>query len=63
MRQDLMAAIREMVRVSGKPAEALAQYHRAIRDRVPLENVAELREQVLRQVQEDFVGYARKVAP
>jgi hypothetical protein len=42
--------------------EALARYHRAIRDRQPLERVAELREAVLRQVQEDFVAYARKDA-
>jgi len=43
--------------------EALSQYHRAIRDKVPLERVAELREVVLRQVQEDFVAYARNDGP
>ena len=41
--------------------DALALYHRAIRDQEPLERVAELREQVIRQVQEDFVAYRRKV--
>jgi len=41
--------------------DALAHYHRAIRDQEPLERVAELREQVIRQVQEDFVAYRRKV--
>jgi len=41
--------------------DALAQYHRAIRDQEPLERVAELREQVIRQVQEDFVAYRLKV--
>lgn len=40
--------------------DALAAYHRAIRDDEPLETVAELREQVIRQVQEDFVAYSRK---
>ena len=39
---------------------ALAQYHQAIMDNQPLEVVAELREHVIRQAQEDFVAYARK---
>lgn len=39
---------------------ALAHYHRAILKKEPPERVAELREQVIRQVQEDFVAYARK---
>lgn len=41
---------------------ALARYHRAIRDKKPLENVAELREQVLRQIEKDFMAYARETA-
>ena len=40
--------------------DALAQYHRAIRDGAPPETVAELREMVIRQVQEDFVAYTQK---
>ena len=40
--------------------DALAQYHRAIMDNEPLENVAELREMLIRQVQEDFVAYAQR---
>lgn len=39
---------------------ALAEYHQAIMEERPLEKVAELRENVIRQVQEDFVAYARK---
>jgi hypothetical protein len=39
---------------------ALAQYHQAIMDNQPLEVVAELREHVIRQAQEDFVAYSRK---
>jgi hypothetical protein len=39
---------------------ALAEYHRAIMENQPLEYVAELREHVIRQAQEDFVAYARK---
>jgi len=42
--------------------DALARYHRAIRNQDPLERVAELREQVLRQVQEDFSAYRNKLA-
>ncbi|QLA19049.1 phage regulatory CII family protein [Desulfolutivibrio sulfoxidireducens] len=40
--------------------EALTQYHRAMRDRQPPENVAALRETVIRQVQEDFVAYIQE---
>jgi hypothetical protein len=36
---------------------AVAEYHRAIMDDEPAEIVAELREQVIRQVQEDFVAF------
>jgi len=39
---------------------ALAEYHQAIMEARPLEQVAELRERVIRQVQEDFVAYTRK---
>jgi hypothetical protein len=39
---------------------ALAEYHQAIREGRPLEQVAELREQVIRQVQEDFVAFAQE---
>jgi len=42
--------------------DAMAAYHRAIREQAPLETVAELRERVIRQVQEDFVAYAQKKA-
>jgi len=42
--------------------DAMANYHRAIREKEPLETVAELRERVIRQVQEDFVAYAQKGA-
>lgn len=35
----------------------LSEYHRAILAKQPMEEVAELREQVIRQVQEDFVAY------
>ncbi len=38
---------------------SLAEYHRAIMEGRPLEQVAELREKVILQVQEDFVAYAR----
>ena len=41
--------------------DALTRYHRAIRDNEPPETVAELRELVIRQVQEDFVAYTRKI--
>lgn len=37
---------------------ALAEYHQAIMERQSFEKVAELREQVIRQVQKDFVAYA-----
>ncbi len=40
--------------------DAMACYHRAILAGEPPEKVAELREQVIRQVQEDFVAYIRK---
>jgi len=36
----------------------LSEYHRAILAKQSIEEVAELREQVIRQVQEDFVAYA-----
>lgn len=39
----------------------LSDYHRAILSKQPLEDVAELREQVIRQVQADFVAYAATV--
>lgn len=39
---------------------ALAEYHGAIMEGRPLEKVAELREKVILQVQEDFVAYSRK---
>ncbi len=39
---------------------ALAEFHQAIMEERPLESVAEMREHVIRQVQEDFVAYARK---
>lgn len=38
---------------------ALARYHRAILKKEPPEKVAELRERVIRQVQEDFVAYTQ----
>lgn len=40
--------------------DALAAYHRAIREQAPLEQVATLREAVIRQVQKDFMAYARQ---
>lgn len=40
--------------------DAMTRYHRAIRDGEPLERVAELRERVIGQVQEDFLAYRRK---
>ena len=40
--------------------DAMTRYHRAIRDEEPLERVAELRERVMGQVQEDFLAYRRK---
>ncbi|HML56240.1 MAG TPA: hypothetical protein PKC79_19275 [Solidesulfovibrio magneticus] len=42
--------------------DAMTRYHRAIRDEEPLERVAELRERVIGQVQEDFLAYRRKKA-
>ncbi|OLN30127.1 hypothetical protein DVDV_0729 [Desulfovibrio sp. DV] len=42
--------------------DAIAHYHRAIRSQEPLERVAELREQVIRQVQKDFVAYRQEIA-
>jgi hypothetical protein len=41
--------------------DAMAHYHRAIRDEEALERVAELRERVIRQVQEDFLAYSKKI--
>jgi hypothetical protein len=41
--------------------DAMAHYHRAIRNKEAMERVAELREQVMRQVQEDFVAYSKKI--
>jgi hypothetical protein len=38
----------------------LAEFHQAIMEEKPLENVAELREKVIQQAQADFVAYARK---
>jgi len=40
--------------------DAMTRYHRAIRNEEPLERVAELRERVMGQVQEDFLAYRRK---
>jgi hypothetical protein len=40
----------------------LAEFHRAIMEEQPLENVAELREKVIQQAQADFVAYAREKA-
>ena len=40
--------------------DAMARYHRAIRNEEAIERVAELRELVMRQVQEDFVAYRKK---
>jgi hypothetical protein len=39
---------------------SLAEFHQAIMEGAPLEKVAELREHVILQVQEDFVAYTRK---
>ena len=72
MRSGITEVIRKMVRGSGKPAKALAEellgsydanahYHRAIRSQKPLERVAELREQVIWQVQKDFAAYRQEI--
>lgn len=37
--------------------DAMTRYHRAIRDQAPIEKIADLREKVIRQVQDDFVAY------
>lgn len=37
---------------------ALSEYHRAIMGKASLEDVAKLKEEVIRQVQEDYVAYA-----
>ncbi|WP_243438514.1 phage regulatory CII family protein [Fundidesulfovibrio soli] len=39
---------------------ALAEFHQAIMEGQPMEKVAELRENVIHQVQVDFVAYSRK---
>lgn len=39
----------------------LSEYHRAIMAQYPIEEVAELRETVIRQVQEDFVAYVTSI--